>query len=163
MMTDLFAPQPKLLLVDDDPLIIRLLTRVIERSLPGEVEVQSMSDPGAACRHLEQELIDVVVTDLEMPGVDGLELLACAKRWNPCTQVLFVTGHTTLDALTEAMERGASDYLLKPLDQTEFLEVVREALKRCRRWRKALAGTLAARRHASTASNALAKAQGERS
>jgi DNA-binding NtrC family response regulator len=159
-MNDLFTAPPKLLLVDDDPMIIRLLTRVIERSLAGEVEVASLSDPGAACRHLEQELVDIVVTDLEMPGVNGLEILGCAKRWNPCTQVLFVTGHTTLDALTEAMERGASDYLLKPLDHTEFLEVVREALKRCRRWRKALAWTLATRRRASHASAVLANAQG---
>jgi DNA-binding NtrC family response regulator len=145
-MTDLFAAPPKLLLVDDDPMIVRLLTRVIQRSLPGEIEVQSSSDPAATLCLLERELFDIVVTDLEMPGVSGLEILNCAKKWNPCTQVFFVTGHTTVDALTEAMERGATDYLLKPLDQAELLDVVREALKRCRRWRKALAGTLASHR-----------------
>jgi len=159
-MSDLFVAPPKLLLVDDDPMIIRLLTRVIERSLAGEVEISSLSDPEAACQHLEQELVDIVVTDLEMPGVNGLEILACAKRWNPCTQVLFITGHTTLDALTEAMERGASDYLLKPLDHSEFLEIIREALGRCRRWRKALAWTLAARRRDSQASQVLSHAEG---
>ena len=59
-----------------------------------------------------------------MPGPGGLELLRCAKRRNPCTQVLFLTGRSTLEALTDALELGATDYLLKPLDQAELISLV---------------------------------------
>lgn len=135
----------KLLLVDDDPGMIRLLTMAIKRSLSEEVEMKSLTNPKEARAWIENEVVDVLVTDLEMPGISGLELLRCAKRANACTQVLFVTGNSTLDALTDALELGATDYLLKPLDQAELIEIVGQALKRRRRWQKALAGTLAAR------------------
>jgi len=95
-----------------------------------------------------------LVTDLEMPGVNGLELLRCAKRKNPCTQVLFVTGHSTLEALTDALELGATDYLLKPLDQTELIELIEDAEKRLWRWRQALSGTATAKREVLVAAGA---------
>jgi DNA-binding NarL/FixJ family response regulator/HPt (histidine-containing phosphotransfer) domain-containing protein len=145
-MTELLHSSPKLLLVDDDRVITEMLTWTLEDSLAGEVAVQSTSDPATALRQLEQATVDILVTDLEMPGINGLQLLRSAKEWNPCVQVLFVTGNSTLDALTDALEHGASDYLLKPVNREIFLKVVREALTRCRRWREALAGTLAARR-----------------
>ena len=72
---------------------------------------------------------------------DGLELLQCAKRRNACTQVLFMTGHSTQEALLVALERGASDYLLKPVDQTELIELLKQSYQRQRRWKKALLGT----------------------
>jgi DNA-binding NtrC family response regulator len=58
-----------------------------------------------------------------------------------------MTGNSTLDALADALGMGATDYLLKPLDQTELIEIVGQAHERRRRWQQALAGTLAARRN----------------
>jgi len=136
----------RLLLIDDDPSMVRLLTRIIDRSFGDRMELHSLTDPKDARRWIEQNLPDILVTDLEMPGVSGLELLRCAKRKNPCAQVLFVTGHSTLEALTDALELGATDYLLKPVDQAEVIALVEDAEKRLRRWREALAGTVAARR-----------------
>ena len=98
---------------------------------------------GELRRHVK--VVDILVTDLEMPGVDGLELLCWARRKNPCAQVLFVTGHSTLNALTDALELGATDYLLKPVDQAQLITLVEDAEKRLRRWREALAGTVADR------------------
>jgi len=134
----------RLLLVDDDPSMVRLLKTIIEQSWGDHVELFSLTDASEAHQWLENHLIDVLVTDLEMPGVDGLELLRCAKRRNPCAQVIFVTGHSTLDSLVDAMELGATDYLLKPFDHAEVLELLDDAAKRLRRWRRALAGTLTA-------------------
>ena len=94
----------KLLLVDDDPSMVRLLTRLIDRSFGNRMELHFLTDPKEARQWIEQNLIDILVTDLEMPGVNGLELLRCVKRKNPCAQVLFVTGHSTLEALTDALE-----------------------------------------------------------
>ena len=134
-MTQTFNHSTKLLLVDDDPSMVRLLVKVIERSFGDRMELQSLTDPKEARHWIEDNVVDVLVTDLEMPGVNGLELLRCAKRRNPCTQVLFLTGHSTLDALTDALELGATDYLLKPLDQAELIALVEDAEKRLRRWR----------------------------
>jgi len=134
----------KLLLVDDDPSMVRLLTKIIERQFDGEIELTSLTDPKEARQRIEEQAVDILVTDLEMPGVNGLELLRCAKRRNACTQVLFITGHSTLDALTDALELGATDYLLKPFDQVQMVKLVGDAQERLLRWRDALAGTLRA-------------------
>ncbi len=134
-----------LLLVDDDPSMVRLLAKIINRSFDGRIRLHSLTDPKKARQWIEQNLVDILVTDLEMPGVSGLELLRSAKRKNPCAQVLFVTGHSTLDTLTDALELGATDYLLKPFDQVELIGLVEDAERRLRRWRRALAGTMAAK------------------
>ena len=132
----------QLLVVDDDPSIVRLLKEIIERQFENQIELTSLTDPKEARRRIEGQIVDILVTDLEMPGVNGLELGRCAKRRNACTQVLFMTGHSTLVALTDALEMGASDYLLKPLDQEQLVKLVGDAQERLLRWRKALAGTL---------------------
>jgi DNA-binding NtrC family response regulator len=134
----------RLVLIDDDLAMVRLLATVIHGSFPQEIEVQSFSDPVLARKHLERELADIVVTDLEMPGIDGLEILRIAKSRNACAQVLLVTGNSSVSALLEALEHGASDYILKPVDKTSFLQLIGDALARVSRWRKALAGTLGA-------------------
>ncbi len=134
----------KLLLVDDDPSMVRLLTAVLQRSFHEAIEVNCLTNPEDAMAWIEREVVEILITDLEMPGISGLELLQCAKRRNAFTQVFFITGHSTLDALMGAFEMGATDYLLKPLDQPQLIELVDDAQKRLRRWREALAGTLAA-------------------
>lgn len=135
----------QVLLVDDDPDILPLLEEIIREGFPNVAEIRTANDPKEGQRYLESEIVDLLITDLEMPGINGLELLRCAKRRNTWTQVLLVTGHSSLDAWTEAMDLGASDYLLKPLDPGEVEEVVAAVLKRLCRWRSALAGTLAGR------------------
>jgi DNA-binding NtrC family response regulator len=131
----------KLLLVDDDPSMVRLLAKIIDRSFGDEMELQSLTDPTKARDAIATDLFDILVTDLEMPGTNGLELLRCAKRRNALTQVLFVTGHSSLDALTDALELGATDYLLKPFDQAELVDLLQQAQTRVQRWRQALADT----------------------
>ena len=144
-MTNRFTRRTRLLLVDDDPSIVRLLKKTIERAFEDRIELTSLTDPEEACRWIERNGVDILLTDLEMPGIDGLELLRCAKRINSSTQVLFITGTSTLGALTDALELGAADYLLKPAEQAELIKLIDEAERRLRRWQVALAGTLAAR------------------
>ncbi len=146
-MTTIFREKnkTKLLLVDDDPSMVRLLTKIIERSFGEDIEMQSLTDPTLAREVIDRNLIDILVTDLDMPGTNGLGLLRCAKRRHSLTQVLFVTGHSSLEALNDALEMGATDYLLKPLDQAELIELLDQAQKRVRRWRQALAGSFSVR------------------
>jgi DNA-binding NtrC family response regulator len=139
-MSDTFSPLT-LLIVDDDPAIVRLLNEVIRTDLGGELAVESLTDPTLALRRIEEGGVDLLLTDLEMPNIDGIELLRCAKNRNALAQVFFVTGHSTLDQLLAALELGATDYVLKPVLLTPLLELIRDAVTRQRRWRMALAGT----------------------
>ncbi len=130
-----------LLLVDDDPSMVRLLAKVIERSLGDQVKIETLTDPVEALSRIESGGVEILLTDLEMPGVDGLDLLKSAKSRNAYTQVLLLTGHSTRDALLEALESGATDYLLKPVDQEQLLELVSQAYSRLQRWQLVLAET----------------------
>jgi DNA-binding NtrC family response regulator len=143
MTTSLPYPNPiKLVLIDDDPSMVRCLASIIHRAFHDDIEMLSFSEPTIAQDYLERELVHIVVTDLEMSQIDGLALLRMAKHRNPCAQVLLVTGHSSVDALLAALEYGASDYLLKPIDEALFIQLIRDALARVSRWQKALAGTL---------------------
>ena len=130
-----------LLLVDDDPSMVRLLAKVIERSMGDQIEVETLTDPVEALSRIEAGGVEILLTDLEMPRVNGLDLLRTAKSRNPYIQVLLLTGHSTRDALLEALEMGATDYLLKPADQQELLELVGQAYGRLQRWQLVLAET----------------------
>jgi len=132
----------QLVVIDDDPAIVRIVTRVIQQALGDIIDVVDFTDPNEARQWIDQHCCDVLITDLQMPEVDGLELLQFTKARNPWTQVIFLTGHSSLQAISEAIENGASDYLVKPLDQFEMVDVLRQAHLRFVRWRKALGQTI---------------------
>jgi DNA-binding NtrC family response regulator len=142
------AKPSTLLVVDDDPSMTRLVVTVLERALGDELSIEALTDPAVARERLDAGGIDIMLTDLEMPGVNGLDLLRCAKRRNACTQVLFFTGHSSQDALLSALELGAADYLLKPVDQQSLVELITQAHHRQQRWRQALAETWQRRKEA---------------
>ncbi len=70
---------------------------------------------------------DVVVLDVKMPGLDGVAALGEIKKWAPDTEVIMLTGHATLESGTQAMRKGAYDYLMKPCDIEDLVEKIREA------------------------------------
>jgi len=138
----------RMLLVDDDPSMLKLVRTIVEQSFPEQIHVEVAEDPRVARRMIESTPVDIVVTDMEMPGINGLEIVRCAKRRNAYTQVLMLTGHSTVDLLLDAMELGATDYLLKPLNKEELVVVLTETMNRLCRWRKALSNTYATKQRA---------------
>jgi DNA-binding NtrC family response regulator len=138
------ARKLNLLVVDDDPSIVRLATRIVERRLGDRIAVFGQTDSEQTRRWLEENCCDLLISDLEMPGVGGLELLRFAKRRNAWTQVIFITAHSTWDKISEAIEFGASDYLLKPIDPEELVAILSQQYIRCARWQNAVLGTLQA-------------------
>src|SRR5258708_3002787 len=120
-MADSMARKLNLLILDDDPSMVRLLTHVVEQNLADRMVVCGLTDPAHAREWLEQNCFDILISDLEMPDIDGLEMLRFAKRRNAWTQVIFVTAYSTWDKIAEAVEYGASDYLLKPIDLDELV------------------------------------------
>lgn len=130
-----------LLLIDDDPSMVRLLATVVESHFGDRIAIESLTDPTAARDRIDHGGIDLLLTDLEMPEVNGLELLRCAKSRNVITQVLFLTGKSSQEALLDALELGATDYLLKPVDQEQLVRLISQSYERQQRWQRALAGT----------------------
>ena len=115
----------KLLLVDDDPLIRRSLAEVLRLEGYETFEAQSGAD---ALRVLDDIEVDLVVTDFNMPEVDGLELLRELRQRMPDVPVILVTGYGTVEQAVEAMKAGAFDYVSKPILDDEMKMVIRRAL-----------------------------------
>lgn len=134
-------PKLRIVLVDDDPSQARLYDNVLERRFGPAVEVATFTDSRRAAEHLGDHLVDVLITDLRMPNVDGLELIRVARNRSNNAQVLVMTATSTADSLVDAAEAGASDYLLKPFSNDVLIDLVGQAQQRLARWRTALAGT----------------------
>lgn len=131
----------KLLVVDDDPSILRILEHVLNKQFGDQIITEAFADPAAAKNRLDAGDIEILVSDLDMPEIDGLDLLKYAKKRNARTQVLLLTGSSSTAALLDALELGANDYMLKPLDHDELIDLVQQANSRLVRWQRALATT----------------------
>ena len=105
------------------------LRGMLERALAGEgYEVTSAADGRAGIAHLEAQGFDLVLTDLKLPGADGLEVLSASRRTQPATPVVVLTGYGTVATAVEAMKRGALDFLEKPVELDDLFRLVAEAL-----------------------------------
>jgi DNA-binding NtrC family response regulator len=115
----------KLLLVDDEtPFIETLAKRLSKR----ELTILTAVSGAEALQKLDSESsIDVVVLDVKMPGMDGIETLKAIKNIHPLVEVIMLTGHATVESAIEGMKLGALDYLMKPCDMEILLKKVREA------------------------------------
>lgn len=132
-----------ILVLDDDASITRLVANHLTKNLDFPVDLIEIHDPYEASRWLENNCCDILLSDIVMPGLTGDDMLRIAKRRNPWTQVVFMTAHSTWDRIASAIEDGASDYLMKPIDLAELDEVVTHVAARITRWQSALRETLA--------------------
>jgi two-component system, NtrC family, response regulator AtoC len=120
-------PEKKQILVVDDEANLR---RVLSAQLGRDgYEVHTAEDGEAALAFLKEHHIDLVITDLRMPKVDGMDLLRAALRDDPSRPVVMLTAHGTVDNAVEALKTGAFDYITKPFDQNEVRVVVKKALR----------------------------------
>jgi DNA-binding NtrC family response regulator len=118
--------RPLLLVVEDDP----AMRRMIEEVLAGaDAEVVAVESSQAALDYLEGHDVSVVVTDLRMPRVGGLEVLRFARRRSAMTQVILLTGHATVESAVDALKNGAYDYLKKPFEPDDLRRIVDHALE----------------------------------
>ncbi len=107
-----------ILVVDDDPVIRRLLE---QRLVKEKYQVLLAENGDKGNRTLSNNHVDVVLTDLMMPGdVGGIEVLEFAKSLERDIEVILITAHSSIDTAVEAMKKGASDYLEKPINFTEL-------------------------------------------
>lgn len=119
-------PRAQILVVDDEVNLRRVLGAVLERA---GYDVLLASDGQEGLSVLANHHIDVVVTDLRMPGVDGMALLREAQRIDPDIPVILLTAYSTVDNAVEALKSGAFDYLTKPFEQSDVLSIVHKAVQ----------------------------------
>ena len=131
-----------IVLAEDDPKQARLYSTILTGAFGLDVHLETFCDSEEAAAYLESHLVDLLITDLRMPKVDGVELIRRAKARYSGVQVLIMTAASTADSLVDAAELGATDYLLKPFEHELLIDLVAEAQRRLQRWRAALAGTL---------------------
>ncbi|AKJ00722.1 two-component system response regulator AtoC [Archangium gephyra] len=115
------------LLVDDDPAVAKVLGALLGQA---GLTVHTASNGQEALTLLGRKPIDVVVSDVRMPGMGGMELLAEVGRSWPDVPVILLTAHGTVPLAVEAMKAGAADFALKPFDREEILFSIRKALLR---------------------------------
>ncbi|MCP9449946.1 MAG: sigma-54 dependent transcriptional regulator [Nitrospira sp.] len=119
----------KILVVDDEESLRDVLSIMLKRT---GYTVTSVADGEQALEILNKEIFDLVITDLRMPKIDGMEVLKAAKSAAPETVVLVITAFASAESAVEAMKQGAYDYLTKPFQIDEVQLIIRNALEKRR-------------------------------
>src|SRR5437870_311284 len=114
------------LLVEDEANMVRTLTKILERK--GYV-VEAASNGAEALQRLAGAAYDLVITDLNMPVMDGMQLLRAMHEQQLTPATIVLTGHGTIQSAVEAMKLGAGDYLIKPCHPDELLLVADRVLE----------------------------------
>jgi nitrogen regulation protein NR(I) len=115
----------KILLIEDDPGIVMTLRRVLKEE-GHEVFIEKRGDSGLALA--QKDSFDVVVTDMKLPGVNGLDLVRDLHAGQPRLPIILMTAHGTTETAIQATKCGAYDYVLKPFEIPEFLDLIEKAL-----------------------------------
>ena len=112
---------PSVLLLDDEPLIRLSMTDAL-KAVGYDVRAAATGQDGLAL--LVDHTFDIVITDLRLPGADGLDVLQACKHRSPRTEVILITAHGSVETAVEAMKRGAYDFITKPFSMEELLLIV---------------------------------------
>jgi DNA-binding NtrC family response regulator len=114
-----------ILVVDDDHNHLKVLTGLLQRE---GLETLTALDVDTALPLIKQQELNLIITDLKMPGKSGIDLLALVRELKPMVPVIVVTAHGDIDSAVAAMKLGAFDYIIKPVDEHELLHAVDKAL-----------------------------------
>jgi DNA-binding NtrC family response regulator len=117
----------RVIVVDDDDIFLSLVQDTLE-NFGYEIVVSGNYDE--AVRRIEEKPFDLMITDIRMPGHDGVELAHLARKLNPSINVIFMTGYANLSTTQEAVKEGASDYIMKPFELDEFRQAVLKAINK---------------------------------
>ena len=115
------------LVVDDE---VEFLETLVKRLKKRKLAVNGVNSGESALEQLQAGPADIVVLDVKMPGMSGLDVLREIKKRYPRTEVIMLTGHASMEVAIEGMDIGAFDYLMKPIDIDELLYKIQDAYKR---------------------------------
>jgi two-component system, OmpR family, response regulator len=117
----------RVLVVDDEPDFLETIVKRLKRR---NIDASGVDSGKKALEVVEQESFDVVVLDVLMPGMDGIETLRVMKKKKPFMEVIILTGHASVESGLQGMQLGAFDYVMKPADLDELIEKIRAAAER---------------------------------
>lgn len=117
----------KILIVDDEKKQRELLSYILQKENYETLLAGTAED---ALKIIKSNEIDVIITDLKLPGIDGIGLLNEALKISPETSIIIITGHGSIDSAVNAIKQGAFDYITKPLKKEQIIIVVKKALER---------------------------------
>lgn len=120
------ASSPRILVVDDEMIVCESCQRILEEE---GLEVEIALSGAEAFAKMRENPFDIVITDLKMPGIDGMEVLRTLRKEYPDTIVIMITGFSTVETAVEAMKLGAFDYIPKPFTPDEVTIVVKKAIE----------------------------------
>ena len=121
-----------ILIVDDELDMLELLELIITDRT--DYRVITTSEPQMATQLMREQPVDLVITDLRMPEMDGLELIEKIKQWDDQIPFIIITAYGTMESAMEALRQGALDYITKPFRREQILLTVEKAMK----WRRLL-------------------------
>ena len=116
----------EVLLLDDEPIVGKRLKPALAK-IGCNVEV--FEEPAAALKRLDEKAFDVVVTDIRMDEIDGIQVLEHVTKTSPRTKVIMITGYAMMALAREAMEKGAFDFIAKPFQPDDLRKVIAKAAK----------------------------------
>ncbi|UCD56871.1 MAG: response regulator [Candidatus Hydrogenedentota bacterium] len=114
----------KLLLLDDEPIVGKRLKPALTKV---GCEVEIFENPHEALKRIDEEEFDIVVTDIRMEEVDGIEVLERVRKKSLRTKVIMITGYAMMETAREAMEKGAFDFIAKPFEPNDLRAAVAKA------------------------------------
>ena len=117
----------RILIVDDEEIVIKSCLRILGG---GDYYVEVAHDGREALRKIEENPYDVMILDVVMPNMGGLEVLRRVKETHPDMDVIMVTGLSQVDTVMQARKLGARDFISKPFEPDELKQVVQRALER---------------------------------
>lgn len=141
------TPQPCILIVDDDAALLQALPQALSLRLP-EVQVMTSDSAVEALEQVQRYDYDAIVSDIKMPGMDGLALLTRTKELRPETPMLLITGHGEHDLAIRALRGGAYDFIQKPIDRDYFVAALSRAIQTHQLRRQVVEQQLALELHA---------------
>ncbi|HUU80509.1 MAG TPA: sigma-54 dependent transcriptional regulator [Acidobacteriota bacterium] len=115
----------QILIVDDEEYICEILSRLMEK---GGFRALVAHDGETALKMIRSEMPEVLLSDIKMPGIDGMEVLKRAKELDPDLPVIMITAHADIHGAVEALRSGAHDYLAKPFEHHEVVRIVHRAM-----------------------------------
>src|ERR1035437_6763405 len=118
---------PKILVIDDEKSIRKTLREILEYE---NFKVDEAGDGAEGAAMAAKEEYDIILCDIKMPKVDGIEALDRIQKSNPDTPVIMISGHGTIETAVEAVKKGAFDFIAKPLNLNRLLVTIRNAMEK---------------------------------
>lgn len=113
-----------ILILDDEAIVLKRLKPALEKV---GYEVETFTRSTEASDRVNEKDFDIVITDLKMEGIDGMQFLSQVKKGSPATEVIVITGFATMETAKESFQKGVFDFLAKPFKLGEILNTVKKA------------------------------------